>query len=81
MSITEHYSPAELAEKLHVSESFVKSRAYNGDWPHLRLGQRTVVFTEAHYAEIVQLTERTPRNRRQRKARRANISHLLERAS
>lgn len=55
--IAEHYTPAQLAEKLHVSVSMVKDRGHSGEWPCLKLGPRTIRFTEDHYQQIVALTE------------------------
>ncbi|MGV0109800.1 hypothetical protein [Arthrobacter sp. CP30] len=55
--IDDHYTPALLAEKLHVSASMVKAKGHSGEWPCLKLGPRTIRFTEAHYQQIVELTE------------------------
>ncbi|MDN4611918.1 hypothetical protein [Arthrobacter burdickii] len=71
--IQDHYTPAVLAEKLHVSASMVKAKGHSGEWPCLKLGPRTIRFTESHYQQIVELTEHkapqqteTPRERNKR---------------
>ncbi|KQN99661.1 hypothetical protein ASF21_12700 [Arthrobacter sp. Leaf234] len=55
--IADHHTPAQLAEKLHVSVSMVKAKGHSGEWPCLKLGPRTIRFTEDHYQQIVTLTE------------------------
>lgn len=57
MTIPGHYTPAQLAEKLQVSVAMVKARGHSGEWPCLKLGPRTIRFTEDHYRQIVALTE------------------------
>lgn len=61
MSIGEHYTPEQLAEKLQVSVSLVRKRGHSGEFPCLKLGARTIRFTEDHYREIVELTEHRPK--------------------
>jgi hypothetical protein len=74
--IADHHTPEQLAEKLHVSVSMVKAKGHSGEWACLKLGPRTIRFTENHYQQIVELTEhrQTPtesardRNKRLRRA-------------
>lgn len=58
-SYEKNYTVAELAERLRVTTSFVRQKASKRQWPHLRFGPRTTVFTQQHYDEILEFSERT----------------------
>ena len=58
--ISELMTPEQLAERLGVPLRTVREMYYTKAWPHLRLNKRTVRFTEAHYEEILALSERRP---------------------
>lgn len=53
-------SPEQLAERMGVTLRLVREMYYTNTWPHLRLTQRTVRFTESHYEQILDLSERQP---------------------
>ena len=53
-------SPDQLAERLGVSLRMVREMYYTNTWPHLRLNKRTVRFTEYHYEQILELSEKRP---------------------
>jgi predicted site-specific integrase-resolvase len=46
-------TPKQIADRLGISERSVREKAYTGAWPHLRLDQRTLRFTESDYREIL----------------------------
>jgi hypothetical protein len=77
------YSVPELAEVLRVTPAFVRERTNRRQWPHLRLGARTVTFTHTHLQEIIRLSERLPAERvspsatrRRRQAVMGALKHL-----
>lgn len=51
-------TPKQIADRLGISERSVREKAYTGAWPHLRLDQRTLRFTESDYDEILALAHR-----------------------
>lgn len=53
-------SPAQLADRMGISLRMVREMYYTNAWPHLRLNQRTVRFTEHHYVQILELSEQRP---------------------
>lgn len=53
-------TPEQLAQRLGVSLRMVREMYYTNTWPHLRLNKRTVRFTESHYEQILNLSERRP---------------------
>lgn len=53
-------SPEQLAERMGISLRLVREMYYTDTWPYLRLNQRTVRFTEHHYEQILELSERQP---------------------
>ncbi len=53
-------TPEQLGERLGVSLRMVREMYYTNTWPHLRLNKRTVRFTESHYEEILELSEKRP---------------------
>lgn len=82
MTIGDHYTPEQLAEKLQVSPALVKKRGHSGQWPCLELGPRTIRFTEDHYRQIVELTEhRTAAPRETARERNRRILKNLRNAS
>lgn len=52
------WTVAQLAELLQISERTVQRHTPN--WPHLRLGQRCVRFTEDHITQIIATLNRHP---------------------
>ena len=49
--------PDELAGRMGFSLRMVREMYYTNAWPHLRLNQRTVRFTESDYEQILELSE------------------------
>lgn len=58
--INELMTPEQLAERLGVSLRMVREMYYTDKWPHLRLNKRTVRFTDAHFEQIIAMSERRP---------------------
>jgi hypothetical protein len=53
-------SPEQLAKRMGISLRMVREKYYTNTWPHLRLNQRTVRFSESHYEQILELSEQRP---------------------
>jgi hypothetical protein len=58
--MNELLTPEQLAERLGVSLPMVRAMYYTNTWPHLRLNERTVRFTQVHLEEIIAMSERRP---------------------
>ena len=54
------FQPEEPAERLGIPLRMVREMYYTNAWPHLRLNERTVRFTESHYEQIIAMGERRP---------------------
>jgi excisionase family DNA binding protein len=57
--VTELYTPAEAAERLKVTETWLKKRVAARAIPHTRVG-RFIRFTDAHLTQIAADGERVP---------------------
>ncbi|OOP59531.1 hypothetical protein BMF89_20400 [Arthrobacter sp. SRS-W-1-2016] len=53
-------TPEQLAQRMGISLRMVRAMYYTNTWPHLRINQRTVRFTEGHYEQILELSEQRP---------------------
>lgn len=54
------YTVAQLADILQVDPRIVRHNTKGGAWPHLKLGPKTVRFTDTHLTTILTTTEATP---------------------
>lgn len=72
------YTPAQVAEWLQMAERTVKERAHSGQWPCLKLGQRTIRFTEEHYRQILAATEQQPAGRQNTRGRNKRVNNMLK---
>ena len=70
-------TPAELAQEFQVSTDFILEKAASGAWPSHNLGPKTIRFTEADLAAILDLTARTPPVPVARGSRSKSITALL----
>ena len=53
-----NHKPEAVGEMFSVSRDYVLDRVRAGDWPHLRLSQRVIRFTDADVRAIAELTHR-----------------------
>ena len=58
----------QLAELLQISERTVQRNVHN--WPHLKIGPRTIRFTEAHIEQILTSHDKQPQAPRPSRRRR-----------
>ena len=54
------YTVAQLATILQVDPRIVRHNTKGGSWPHLKLGPKTVRFTDNHLTTILATTEAAP---------------------
>jgi hypothetical protein len=73
-------TPAELAQEFQVSTDFILEKAATGEWPSHNLGPKTIRFTEADIAAILDLTARLRPVPVSRGSRSKSIAALLDRA-
>ncbi|MGB3414047.1 MAG: hypothetical protein WBA28_04965 [Microbacteriaceae bacterium] len=72
-------SPEEVAELFRVSVDFVRRNARENKWPHYRLGERTIAFSDEQIEAIKKMSERTPVDKSKRRI--SNINELLSRVA
>jgi hypothetical protein len=53
-------TPDQVAEHFQVTRDLVIRKAMSEEWPCLRIGKRTIRFTEEHLVEIQGIAEITP---------------------
>jgi|GEM_PF-5765983 len=50
------HTATEVAEEFQVTPQFVRKQAREKRWPHLKLGERAIRFTDEHLEQIKQET-------------------------
>jgi len=50
------HTAMEVAEEFQVTPQFVRRQAREKRWPHLKLGERAIRFTDEHLEQIKQET-------------------------
>ncbi|WP_427174451.1 helix-turn-helix domain-containing protein [Arthrobacter sp. 92] len=58
--VPQTYTVTQLAEILQLKPATIRTNARAGTWPHLRFGERTIRFTEAHLQAILTRSEAAP---------------------
>jgi len=58
--MSEYLTPEEVADKFNLKRSQVMKLATSGIWPHLRLSQKSVRFTQEHILAIEALSNVEP---------------------
>jgi hypothetical protein len=53
-------TPEQLAKRMDISLRMVREKYCTNNRPHLRLYNRTVRFSEAHYEQILELSKQWP---------------------